>query len=61
MKLFLFLFCINLLPLSARLFTDDQGRTVEATLVGVRGEKVVLSRNGRAAQWPIAKLSKRLS
>ncbi|MEM7143884.1 MAG: hypothetical protein AAF591_02035 [Verrucomicrobiota bacterium] len=41
----------------ARMFTDDTGRQVEAELVGVRGENVVLSRGGRAAQWPIAKLS----
>ncbi len=41
----------------ARVFTDNQGRTVDATLVGVRGDHVVLSRNGRAARWPIAKLS----
>lgn len=40
-----------------RVFTDDQGRTVDAELVGVRGDNVVLSKNGRAAQWPISKLS----
>lgn len=41
-----------------RVFTDDQGRTVKATLAGIRGDNVVLSHNGRSAQWPIAKLSK---
>ena len=40
-----------------RTFTDDQGRQIEAELVGVRGANVVLSRNGNGAQWPIAKLS----
>lgn len=42
----------------ARLFTDDQGRQVEAEMLGVNGANVVLERNGRSAQWPIAKLSK---
>ena len=44
--------------LDARLFTDDQGRQVEAELLGVNGANVVLDRNGQSAQWPIAKLSK---
>tara|TARA_R110002096_G_scaffold26518_1_gene81732 strand:- start:4553 stop:5428 length:876 start_codon:yes stop_codon:yes gene_type:complete len=43
---------------SARIFTDDTGRTVEADLVGVQGDDVVISKNGKAARWPIAKLSK---
>ena len=43
--------------LQARTFTDDSGRTVEAELVGVRGENVVIERQGVAAQWPMAKLS----
>ncbi|MEP4079062.1 hypothetical protein [Haloferula sp.] len=43
--------------LQARTFTDNQGRTVEAEMAGLRGENVVLSRNGRSAQWPIKKLS----
>lgn len=42
---------------SARLFTDDQGRQVEAELLGVTGTNVVLERNGQAVQWPLAKLS----
>lgn len=43
---------------SARVFTDDTGRTIDAELVGVQGEYVVISKNGKAARWPIAKLSK---
>lgn len=45
-------------PLHGRTFTDDQGRQVEAELLGSHGANVVLSVNGRSAQWPIAKLSK---
>ncbi len=41
----------------ARLFTDDQGRMVEAELLGFTGVNVVLKRNGQAVQWPLAKLS----
>ena len=40
-----------------RIFTDDQGRQIEAEMVGVRGENIVLRRNGRMAQWPVKKLS----
>lgn len=43
--------------LQARVFTDDAGRQVDAELVGVRGENVVIAKQGLAAQWPIAKLS----
>ena len=57
MKLLL-LFSLIALPLTAKTFTDDQGRTIEAEIVGVRSDKVVLSRNGKSAQWPISKLSK---
>ncbi len=42
---------------SARQFTDDQGRQIEAELIGVNGSNVVLERGGQAAQWPIEKLS----
>ncbi|MEM7013689.1 MAG: SHD1 domain-containing protein, partial [Verrucomicrobiota bacterium] len=41
----------------ARVFTDDSGRTVDAELVGVRGDHVVLAKNGKAGRWPISKLS----
>ena len=41
-----------------RTFTDDQGRQIEAELAGMRGENVVLKKNGRLAQWPASKLSK---
>ncbi len=44
-------------PAGARVFEDNGGRKVEAELVGVRGDHVVLSRNGNLAQWPVAKLS----
>ncbi|MDF1810844.1 MAG: SHD1 domain-containing protein [Verrucomicrobiales bacterium] len=40
-----------------RTFTDDTGRQVEAELVGLRGDNVVLKRNGKLAQWPVKKLS----
>lgn len=42
-----------------RTFTDDQGRQIQAELVGLRGDNVVIKSNGRMAQWPIAKLSKK--
>lgn len=51
---------VSLMPstaLLARTFTDDAGRQVDAELVGVRGENVVIARQGVAAQWPLAKLS----
>ncbi|MEM1294867.1 MAG: hypothetical protein AAGH89_05835 [Verrucomicrobiota bacterium] len=43
---------------SARVFTDDTGRTIDAELVGVQGDYVVISKNGKAARWPITRLSK---
>lgn len=54
------LFCAALaLPaaVNARLFTDDQGRQVEAELVGLRGANVVLATQGVRGQWPVARLS----
>ncbi|MEZ5300706.1 MAG: hypothetical protein R3F11_08620 [Verrucomicrobiales bacterium] len=42
----------------ARTFTDDQGRTVEAELVGIDGDNAILLKSGARAGWPIAKLSK---
>lgn len=41
----------------AHLFTDDQGRQVEADLVGMRGANVVLATQGVRGQWPLARLS----
>ena len=52
-----FLFVLLLGPVEGRVFTDDAGRTVEAELVGVRGNNVVLARGKFAGRWPIAKLS----
>jgi hypothetical protein len=51
---------LSLLPLSsvfAHLFTDDAGRQVEADLVGVRGEHVILARQGVMGLWPKSKLA----
>ena len=42
-----------------RTFTDARGRQIEPELVGLRGDNVVIRSNGRMAQWPIAKLSKK--
>ncbi len=53
----LFLIAVFVVSAEARLFTDDQGRQVEAEIVGVNGANVVLDRNGQSAQWPINKLS----
>ena len=44
-------------PLFARVFTDDSGRQVEAELMGMRGENVVLGTRGVRGQWPLARLS----
>lgn len=44
-------------PLSARTFTDTNGRKVEAEVAGVRGAKVLLNVNGNLAEWPINQLS----
>ena len=41
----------------AHLFTDDQGRQVEAELVGLRGPNVVLATQNVRGQWPLARLS----
>ena len=43
--------------LAAREFTDADGRTVDAEILGVRDDHVVLSKNGKTGRWPIAKLS----
>ncbi|MEM0968516.1 MAG: hypothetical protein AAGJ31_04130 [Verrucomicrobiota bacterium] len=43
--------------LQGRTFTDANGRQVEAELVGIRGDNVILERNGRLGQWPISQLS----
>ncbi len=40
-----------------RIFTDDQGRQVEAELVGLRGANVVLAAGVARGQWPLARLS----
>lgn len=40
-----------------RIFTDDQGRQVEAELVGLRGANVVLATGAVRGQWPLARLS----
>ena len=45
------------LQVQAHLFTDDQGRQVEADVVGTRGENVILSSQGARGQWPVARLS----
>lgn len=41
----------------AHLFTDDQGRQVEAEIVGLRGANVVLATQGVRGQWPVARLA----
>ncbi len=43
---------------SARVFTDDRGRQIEAELMGLNGANVVLNKGGKSAQWPLAKLSR---
>ena len=45
------------LEAQARLFTDDQGRQVEAEIVGTRGDNVVLSSQGARGQWPVSRLA----
>lgn len=50
--------CLFALPSAhGRPFTDDQGRQVEAELVGVRDERVVLAVQQVKGLWPIARLS----
>jgi len=44
-------------PAHAHRFTDDQGRKVEAELVGLRGDHVVLAVQNVRGQWPLARLS----
>lgn len=39
----------------AHLFTDDQGRQVEAEVAGMRGENVILATQGVRGQWPVAR------
>ncbi|MFT5470381.1 MAG: hypothetical protein ACI8UO_005509 [Verrucomicrobiales bacterium] len=58
MKNFL-LISLLVLPLSlaARVFTDEDGRKVDAEIVGVRDGHVVLTKNGKTGRWPIEKLS----
>ena len=54
------LLCLWLLVASsadACVFTDEQGRQVDAELRGVRGENVVLGVGRINGQWPMAKLS----
>ena len=41
----------------AHLFTDDQGRQVEAEIAGLRGANVVLATQNVRGQWPVARLS----
>ena len=41
-----------------RTFTDDQGRQIQAELVGMSGDNIVIKRNGKLAKWPANKLSK---
>ena len=40
-----------------RAFTDDQGRSVQAELVGIRGANVVLATGKVRGQWPLSRLS----
>jgi len=57
---FILLATLALAPLrlvNAHLFTDDQGRKVEAELVGMRGENVVLATQGVRGQWPVFRLA----
>jgi hypothetical protein len=59
MKLLSVCFCLAaFLSAEARVFTDDQGRTVDADLRGVRGGNVGLGMGGINGQWPLNKLSK---
>jgi len=51
------LFALFLQAATARVFTDDQGRTTEAELAGVVKDEVILRKRGVAIRWPIAKLS----
>lgn len=55
----IFVLALLIVPLAAqsRVFTDDSGRMVDAELVGVRSDHVVLAKNGKAGRWPISKLS----
>ncbi len=52
-------FAVGATPAAERIFTDDRGRTVEASLIGVRDGNVVLEKNGRTAEWPVEKLSEK--
>tara|TARA_R110002096_G_scaffold114770_11_gene248855 strand:+ start:11714 stop:12469 length:756 start_codon:yes stop_codon:yes gene_type:complete len=42
---------------SGRVFTDLNGRQIEAEIAGVRGDNVLLTLNGKMAEWPISGLS----
>lgn len=41
----------------ARSFTDSEGRRIDAELIDVREDNVILKRNGKTYAWPQAKLS----
>jgi len=41
----------------ARIFTDTEGREVEATLIGVKDGKAVLEKDGKRALWPVNQFS----
>ncbi len=43
--------------LSARIFTDTDGRTVEAEVAGLRGDQAVLNIKGKLITWPMDRLS----
>lgn len=45
------------LPAAARTFTDNQGRTIEAELVGHSGDTVVISRGGKEFPVPVTNFS----
>ena len=51
-------FSLGLVPRAeAHLFTDDQGRQVEADIVGMRGANVILATQGVRGQWPVTRLA----
>ena len=51
------LFALMLLPAWSRTWTSLDGKKIEAELVSVEGDSVVLSMKGREYRYPIAKLS----
>ena len=46
-----------LVAAQARDFTDSTGRRIDAELIDVRGDNVLLKRNGKTYSWPVRKLS----